>query len=332
MTEGAARPDAVNAGKPSSGFADGEVVIDRHAGHIGAQIEEFRKQLLGMTLRNRLLDCPHGSRARVGLQVRVIDELPDTVFEQLEAGGDFAFLPLPEPRDEPDDEDGEEFRGALEAYKAKSAIYRAAVEQVSRQPRRNEALEAVEREARDHVRLTLGMAEWTPERGLDAVELLRRRGIEPSYELPHTGRSEFADRHHDSALQTRMEEEELAASLGRLRDRARSSVSQTGVATLFAAFGFLEWFDSRDSDQAHLAPLVLFPGELERRLEGGKYRFRFRGSGELAMGNITLSVYLSRNFDVKLPEFGADDSPESYFERVQEEVARIARGGVYDGS
>ena len=77
--------------------ASGDRVADLHAEHIGAQIEEFRKQLLGMTLRNHLLNCPHGPR--VLAQVRVVDELPDIVFERLEVGGEFTFLPLPEPRD-----------------------------------------------------------------------------------------------------------------------------------------------------------------------------------------------------------------------------------------
>ena len=58
--------------------SDGQV-IDPHAEHIDAQIEDFRKQLLGMTLRNHLLRCPHGPRVQA--QVRVVDELPDMVFE-----------------------------------------------------------------------------------------------------------------------------------------------------------------------------------------------------------------------------------------------------------
>ena len=323
MMEATAHPMPMDGNGLPADSAGGDIVIDPHAMHIGAQIEEFRKQLLGMTLRNQLLNCPHDSRA--GAQVRTIDELPDTVFEQLEAGDEFAFLPLPEPRDEPDDEDSEEFLKILNAYKEKSAIYGAAVEQLSRQAGRKAALESIEREARDHARLQLGMDVWTSERGLGADDLCRRHGIAPGYELPYSSEAEFADRHHDNALQTKMSEEDLSASLGRLRDRARSSVSQTGVATLFAAFGFLEWFESDDSDQSHLAPLVLFPGELERRLERGKYRYRFWGNGETATGNVTLSVYLRQNFGLELPAFEADDSPESYFEKVLKEICAHRR-------
>ena len=157
-------------------------MIDPHAEHINAQIEDFRKQLLGMTLRNHLLNCPHGPRVQA--QVRVVDELPDMVFERLEVGGEFSFLPLPEPRDRPDDEDSEEFLEALERHKRDSETYRVAIEQVSAQRTRNAGREKVEREARDHVRLLLGMGVWEPEQGLDAEELCRRRGIDPGYELP----------------------------------------------------------------------------------------------------------------------------------------------------
>ena len=300
-----------------------ERVIDPHAEHIHAQIEEFRKQLLGMTLRNHLLNCPHGPRVQA--QVRVVDELPDVVFERLEAGGEFTFLPLPEPRDQPDDEDSDEFLEALARHKGESATYTAAFEQVSAQRDKAAVLERVEREARDHVRLRLEMGEWEPEHGLSPEDLCRRRGIDPGYELPPSTQEESAARHHDAALQTLLSEELLSASLARLRDRARSSISQTGVATLFAAFGFLEWFESDDSDQPHLAPLVLVPGELDRQLARGQYLYRFRGTGESATVNVTLAVYLRQNFGLELPTFDTDDSPESYFEKVRDEICAHRR-------
>ena len=303
--------------------ASGDRTTDPHAEHIDTQIEEFRKQLLGITLRNHLLNCPHGPRVQA--QVRVIDELPDIVFERLEVGDEFTFLPLPEPRDQPDDEDSHEFVETLGRYKQESATYKAAIEQVLTQREKNADLEKVEREAHDHVRLRLGMDVWEPERGLSAEDLCRRRGIDPDYELPPSTQEESVTRHHDSALQALLPEDVLSANLGRLRDRARSSISQTGVATLFAAFGFLEWFESDQSDQPHLAPLVLVPGEFDRQLARGQYLYRFRGTGESAKVNVTLAVYLRQNFGLELPTFDTDDSPESYFEKVNDEICAHRR-------
>ena len=298
-------------------------VVDPYATHIEAQIEEFRKQLLGMTLQNQLLNCPHGPR--VLAQVRIVDELPDLVFEKLEVGCEFSFLPLPEPRDQPDDEDSDEFLADLRRYKQDSAIYKAAVEQISGKQDKASRTDEVEREARDVVRLRLGMGAWQPESALDAAELCRRRGINPEFELPATSDDDAETRHHDNALQTLLPEDELSSRLARLRDRARSSIRQTGVATLFGAFGFLEWFESDDSDQARLAPLVLVPGELDRQLVRGQYMYRFCGTGESVTANVTLEVHLRQSFGLELPAFGPDDSPESYFEKVNDEICANRR-------
>ena len=173
----------------------------------------------------------------------------------------------------------------------------------------------MEREAHDHVRLLLGMGVWKPERGLSAEDLCRRRGIEPGFDLPLSVQAETAERHHDNALQTLVSDELLSASLGRLRDRARSSISQTGVATLFAAFGFLEWYESDESDLPHHAPLLLVPAELDRQLVRGRYNYRSRGTGEAATANLTLAVHLRQQFGLQLPEFDADDSPRATSQR-----------------
>ena len=298
-------------------------VADPHAKHIEAQIEEFRKQLLGMTLQNQLLNCRH--EPRVQAQVRIVDELPDLVFEKLEVGGEFSFLPLPEPRDQPDDEDSDEFLAELRRYKQDSAIYNAAVEQISGKQDKASRMEKIEREARDFVRLLMDMGAWQPESDLDAAELCRRRGINPGFELPATSDEDAETRHHDNALQTLLPEDDLSSRLARLRDRARSSIRQTGVATLFASFGFLEWFESDDSDKAHLAPLVLVPGELDRQLVRGQYVYRFCGTGEPVIANVTLAVYLRQSFGLELPAFGPDDSPESYFEKVNDEICANRR-------
>ena len=295
-----------------------DIAGDPHALHINEQLEEFRKQLLGMTLRNHLLNCPHGPR--VAAQIRIIDELPDEVFQRLEAGDEYTFLALPKPRDVPDDEDGDEFRKTLAGYKEQSATYQAAMAQVSARKDMDTALERMEREARDHVRLIHGMDVWEPEIGLSPEDLCSRRGFDPNFDLPPSDQAEIAERHHDNALQTLLADDMLSACLGRLRDRARSSISQTGIGTLFTAFGFLEWFESDDSDLPHHAPLILVPTELERQLDRGRYRYRFRRTGDEAIDNVTLALHLRQNFDLELPNFDKDDSPESYFTKVTNEI------------
>ena len=144
--------------------------------YVGGQIEAFQAQLLGLTLRNPLLSCPHEERG--GAQLRVIDELPDQVFERLVNGDTFRVSPLPRPRDEPDDEDDDEFQARLGEFKATDPMYLAARAKVRRgtTPGR---MAAIERSARNVIRLRLSRGDWQPESSLSRDELAQKHDIKP---------------------------------------------------------------------------------------------------------------------------------------------------------
>jgi hypothetical protein len=75
---------------------DGFSVVDL-GGNPADVLAALRTRLLDLTLTNRLLNFKHGART-----VRVIDELPDQLFERLREGAELEFLPVPEPpRDHP---------------------------------------------------------------------------------------------------------------------------------------------------------------------------------------------------------------------------------------
>src|SRR5690606_36089357 len=76
-------------------------------------IEKLRTRLLDLTRRNNLLNFRHSERARH--HVRVIDELPDFLFEELRDAKVLKFNPLPEIDDELKDENTEDFRLRFEA-------------------------------------------------------------------------------------------------------------------------------------------------------------------------------------------------------------------------
>ena len=59
------------------------------------RLEGLRKNLLDLSNRNRLLSFKHSERART--HVRVIDELPDTLYQRLTDGQRLLFKSLPEP-------------------------------------------------------------------------------------------------------------------------------------------------------------------------------------------------------------------------------------------
>ena len=88
---------------------------------------------------------------------------------------------------------------------------------------------------------------------------------------------------------------------------------------LYLIFGFLEWYESDDSKQPHLAPLVTLPVTLER--SGGKGKVIdsvIEYSGEDVETNLSLVEKMRRDFGLEMPVLEDEDSPERYFERFAE--------------
>jgi hypothetical protein len=93
-----------------------------------------------------------------------------------------------------------------------------------------------------------------------------------------------------------------------------------GTNILYLALGFLEWYESRDSDVENLAPLFLVPvqlkkGKLNRRT--GAYQYKISFTGEDIVPNLSLREKLRIEFGIALPELDENSTPESYFEIVQ---------------
>ena len=88
---------------------------------------------------------------------------------------------------------------------------------------------------------------------------------------------------------------------------------------LYLVFGFLEWYESDDSTQPHLAPLIVLPVSIERT--GGKGRgveTVLEYSGEDLENNISLVEKMRRDFGLEIPLLEEEDTPDRYFERFSE--------------
>ena len=100
-------------------------------------------------------------------------------------------------------------------------------------------------------------------------------GICPDYELSQDAEPDQA-KHLDNEIQTLLYPKELEALLRKIRSQAKTVVEETGSNVLYMAFGFLEWYESSDSDKKRLAPLLLIPTQLERAkldYRTGTYRY-----------------------------------------------------------
>lgn len=152
-----------------------------------------------------------------------------------------------------------------------------------------------------------------------AEEWAQWLGMESSYEVPTLSSGKPSSKHADKAIQTLLFPYELETRLGNLSQKAESAIEESGANILYMAFGFLEWYESKDSDISHLAPLFLVPVKLMRgRLnrETKTYEYILSYSGEDILPNLSLREKLKIDFALALPDLDEDTTPENYFKSV----------------
>lgn len=242
-------------------------------------LEQLRKRLLDLTRRNSLLNFRHSTKA----SLRVVDELPNELFTRLRDGNALTFKPILERE--------------LDRLKEKHNDVRAL------------ALE------------TDGSADNSvvgSSHKASAKEVAAQLGIATSFDLP-ASTSDDNPRHFDRYIQTLHFPDELEAILRRINASARTALEESGTNMLYLIFGFLEWYESPDSSEPLLAPLVTIPVELTKnkpsRALGGIYEFMVEYTGDDLLTNLSLVEKLKRDFNLSVPMLEDDDTPESYFEK-----------------
>ena len=127
-------------------------------------------------------------------------------------------------------------------------------------------------------------------------------GVEDAEAAMRIAAEEFAAKR----ICTYLNEEELEKHLKGLYRSARTSMEENGTNTLYLALGFLRWYESAAAEKGRMAPLVLIPVDLVRRVRGRGYVLRSRQ--EEAQINITLLEYLRQEYEI--PIEGLDPLPE----------------------
>ena len=117
---------------------------------------------------------------------------------------------------------------------------------------------------------------------------------------------------------------DLEKFLRKIATEARTVIEETGTNMLYLMFGFLEFFDSEDSDKPCLAPLISMPVSLVRGAldqDSRTYRYDLSYSGEDIVENFTLREKLKQDH-LELPELDPEESPGSYFAKIQAAVSK----------
>jgi very-short-patch-repair endonuclease len=113
--------------------------------------------------------------------------------------------------------------------------------------------------------------------------------------------------------------EHLNTLTRKIDDAARTAIEETGANMLYLSFGFLEWYESDDSDEPRFAPLVSVPVVLDRVPGKGKaFRCELEYSGEDFDTNLSLVEKMRRDMGLEIPLLGEDDSPDLYFQRFSD--------------
>jgi hypothetical protein len=137
--------------------------------------------------------------------------------------------------------------------------------------------------------------------------------------------------HQLNGLQALYYPEDLEKQLGRISRDAKTAIEETGSNVLFMVFGFLQFYESEDSDRSLLAPLLSIPVSLNKGkvdTHSGTYQYAVVHNGEDLAENQTLREKLAKDFRIILPEFIEEETPEDYFEKVEEIISKKKRWKV----
>lgn len=280
-------------------------------------VEKYRAKLLDTSRRNNLISFSHKENSRQ--HIRVIDELPDFLFRAFLDGKKLTFQALPEEDQLPPDEKTPDFLCHLEQAKLTDQNYIEAIDSVDEDE--EGARDQIERELRNKIREELKFPVWKELKTLTNVEVAQKHHFNSSYEMPEPTPKNQNDaaQHTDKFIQTLLKPEEMNRKLNGLNSFVRTDIEESGVNTLYAAFGFLEWYDSVSSDKKFVSPLLLLQLEITKKQSRKGYTYHVEATGEEPKINLPLSEKLWNNFHIKLPEFTGEDredGPEDYMREV----------------
>ena len=295
-----------------------------HQDFFQEQVATYRRRLLNLSLRNRLLNFKYSARGRNF--IRVVNTQPDLFLGALKERP-LEFVALPPRGDVPEDEKTHEFQHALEQAKLGDEVYLSTLESLDDEgdldlSRRDDA----ELELRKRLRTTLGLPPRDEATRQSVQDWARDNGINPDYELSYNQES-LVPVEQSINIQTLLFNNDLDRTLKHLRQLGRESMQEMGINTLYVALGFLEWYEDENSRKPILAPLLLHPVDFEQTQRSGKRSYTLKSVDDETESNYSLQERL-KSFGVTLPEFCEEKGVEAYFRKVQRAIEQQSRWRV----
>lgn len=280
------KPGPDNKREPSSPMSDdqNQQTVDSFLNSadpfVLESLEVMRKKLLDLTARNRLLNFPIH---QAGAALRIIDEIPNQICEQLLAEGTLKFNPVPPPTREEliehgylevDDETGQEkqLKANPDAREwAKVLGFDVGYEL----PREQDGSDDVKHQD-------------------DAIQVLLYPPEMESRLRAIRGKAQTAIEEMGASI--------LYLALGFLEWSENDDLGKTRLAPLFTV------------------PVHLSRGKLDHHT--GTYQYTLEHTGEDILPNLSLKEKLALDFGLALPEVEDEGSPEEYLDKVAELISR----------
>lgn len=315
--------------------------MHEYSGLIRDQIAKLRPKLMDTSRRNPLIN--NTLSKRTASFIRIVDEQPNNIFNQLSDGGSLRIEPLPSLEEELPDEQTPEFLNAYAITCDSDQAYLEALDAIDydNDEHAYEKQAKAERLLRDRLRKALELPPRVTE--ADATKLsdhARIHGINPHYDLPDPSAPVDDNRFTDNALQTLDLPRVLSSRLGRIYSRVQTMLEEKGFNILYLTLGYLVWRESSGTEKdLYKSPLLLLPVTMERTRtrEGEIYSISLLDE---VMLNPVLRHKLSTDFGINL-EMANDElqltNVEAFFQRVTAEeprnlkwrVSRQAVLGIY---
>ncbi|MBQ8613908.1 MAG: DUF3320 domain-containing protein [Ruminiclostridium sp.] len=112
--------------------------------------------------------------------------------------------------------------------------------------------------------------------------------------LSEIAQSEF----RSGRIRTCLNDTELEKTLKKIHRQAKVSIEENGANTLYLALGFLRWYETEKSEKPRIAPLVLIPVDIVKKIQDKSYTIRVRG--EEPQINVTILELLRQDFGITI--------------------------------
>ena len=267
-----------------------------------ARLESWRERLLDLGNRNPLINCRFSERSSfIEFDTPSTETIWRTLAVASEAGATAMRFPLRRDLVPPPD-DWQEFDDELETASEKNGIA----------PSNNDISKTNDASEANFSFIRRKRREWNP-----PLDECRRS--------PRLTPLDLLVNRTDTALDRK---------LRKLSGDAQLSMSEQGVHSLYAAFGFLKWHESVDSGELRTSPLMLIPVSLSRETTSAPWELT--EAEDDALDNLCLRQRLLQDFKLELPplpeisELEEPGARENFLQAIRAAVSNNDRWEVED--